>query len=146
MFPSGKWVCVWQQHSIIDVERNLKLRFESGRITGDGHDGDGTFTYEGRCTRNGRVRLAKRYISGHVKGVVFIYEGLYDGEGVIYGEWWQRRHPSNRGPFEMRRFDRGEASTVRITRAVLEVPPPPAAEALEEILGERTRESAKQIG
>lgn len=133
MFPSGRWVCVCQQEQISDVERDLELTFENHQIIGGGRDGDGTFTYRGSYTREGKVCLYKHYETGHVAGLTFVYDGRYDGEGVIYGVWWQKNCPHNCGPFEMRRYDRGDAASVRITRR-LDIPQPPASEALKSLI------------
>ena len=60
------------------------LRFERGRVTGDGRDVVGRFTFRGEYDETtGAVRLVKQYIGKHR----VLYVGHPDGEGSISGTW-----------------------------------------------------------
>jgi hypothetical protein len=61
----------------------LVLRFENGRIDGEGRDVIGPFTFEGEYDDGGAIRMVKQYLGRHQ---VF-YQGTYDGEGTIFGQW-----------------------------------------------------------
>jgi hypothetical protein len=74
---------------------DLVLRFADGRIEGEGIDIIGRFTFAGEYDRTGSVTLVKKYLGRHQ----VLYQGSYDGEGTIFGEWsidtfW-------RGPFAL---------------------------------------------
>jgi hypothetical protein len=74
---------------------NLVLHFGGGTVRGEGRDVIGVFTFAGTYDSCGRVRMVKQYVGKHQ----VLYEGTYDGEGTIYGEWsiaslW-------RGPFAL---------------------------------------------
>jgi hypothetical protein len=64
--------------------RELTLRFGAGRITGSGHDIIGSFTISGAIAADGKVVLFKRYVAMHAVR----YVGNYDGEGLMWGQWW----------------------------------------------------------
>jgi hypothetical protein len=75
--------------------RDLELRFSAGRIEGHGVDIIGPFTFRGEYDDSGSVVLVKQYLRRHQ----VVYQGRYDGEGTIFGEWsigelW-------RGPFAL---------------------------------------------
>jgi hypothetical protein len=83
MYPSGSWRGFWDQ--IVygrQAMRDLVLRFSGGRVEGSGVDVIGPFTFDGVYDSNGTINLVKRYPHHTVK-----YQGQYDGEGTIYGEW-----------------------------------------------------------
>ena len=63
--------------------RNLRLRFESGRISGSGHDIIGVFTLLGTIAEDGKLAMIKRYVGMHAVE----YGGTYDGEGLMWGQW-----------------------------------------------------------
>src|SRR5688572_3786517 len=105
MYPSGPWLCVWEQHGQREVERELSLTFEAGRVSGSGSDTHGRFNYQGTFDPSGKLHLLKQYVSGVSGSCTFIYSGQHDGEGVIAGEWHQQGSSSNRGGFELRPWD-----------------------------------------
>lgn len=84
MYPSGIWRGHWDQQ---DWGRQpmgpLNLRFEHGRIEGEGRDVIGLFTFEGAYDDRGAVRMVKQYVGRHQVH----YQGVYDGEGMIFGQW-----------------------------------------------------------
>jgi hypothetical protein len=61
----------------------LNLRFENGQIEGEGRDVIGLFTLEGAYDDRGAIRMVKQYVGRHQVR----YQGVYDGEGMIFGEW-----------------------------------------------------------
>ena len=62
--------------------RELVLNFSGGRVDGSGLDVVGPFTFDGTYYINGTVTLVKRYPHHTV-----MYQGRYDGEGTVHGEW-----------------------------------------------------------
>ncbi len=64
--------------------RELRLRFDAGRIAGSGHDIVGAFTISGTIAADGGVIMNKRYLGMHAVR----YVGSYDGEGLLWGQWW----------------------------------------------------------
>lgn len=83
MYPSGPWRGFWDQVAYgRQSMRELVLRFSSSRVEGTGVDVIGPFTFDGTYDSNGTVNLVKRYPHHTVT-----YQGQYDGEGTIYGEW-----------------------------------------------------------
>jgi hypothetical protein len=62
--------------------RELALNFSDGRVEGSGLDIIGPFTFDGTYDSDGTINVVKRYPHHTVK-----YQGRYDGEGTIYGEW-----------------------------------------------------------
>ena len=64
--------------------RELVLRFNAGRIVGSGHDIIGPFAISGVIAADGKVVLFKRYVGMHAVR----YIGNYDGEGLMWGQWW----------------------------------------------------------
>jgi hypothetical protein len=77
---------------------DLVLFFSADEIDGGGVDVIGPFTFQGTCDGAGNVRLIKQYRRHQV-----LYEGRYDGEGTIFGEW--SIGPLWRGPFALRPED-----------------------------------------
>jgi hypothetical protein len=93
MYPSGSWRGFWDQ--VIfgrQSMRDLVLSFSDRIITGSGVDVVGPFSFEGTYEDNGVVSLIKRYPNHSVR-----YEGRWDGEGTIYGDW-------SIGPFAHEKF------------------------------------------
>ncbi len=64
--------------------QRLRLRFAAGAISGTGVDIIGPFTFEGSMTADARVLMIKQYIGRHQVR----YVGTYDGEGLLWGEWY----------------------------------------------------------
>ncbi len=62
---------------------NLFLTFDKRRIQGSGSDLIGPFVLSGIISEDGRVVIQKRYIERHRVD----YLGVYDGEGLMSGEW-----------------------------------------------------------
>lgn len=84
MYPSGTWRGYWDQQAFGRQPMGpLALRFRDGHIEGEGRDIIGPFTFEGEYDEHGAVRMVKQYLGRHQ---VF-YQGTYDGEGTIFGEW-----------------------------------------------------------
>jgi hypothetical protein len=97
MYPSGSWKGWWEQRPTWGRQtmKELILYFDAGTIEGSGQDVIGKFTFTGTYDTVGRVRMIKQYIGRHQ----VLYEGNYDGEGTITGQWsigalW-------RGPFAL---------------------------------------------
>jgi hypothetical protein len=63
--------------------RDLRIRFDAGKIVGAGRDIVGTFTFAGSLSAAGQVAMVKRYIGLHSVN----YVGTYDGEGLLWGHW-----------------------------------------------------------
>jgi hypothetical protein len=83
MYPSGSWRGFWDQPVYgRQTMRELVLRFSAGRVDGRGVDIVGPFTFDGTHESDGTVKLMKRYPYHSVT-----YQGRYDGEGTVYGEW-----------------------------------------------------------
>ena len=85
MYPSGEWDGFWfQEHFGRQSMTAFALRFSGGRITGEGRDVIGRFTFAGEYNEaTGRVRLVKQYVGKHR----VVYVGDPDGEGCIQGTW-----------------------------------------------------------
>jgi hypothetical protein len=85
MYPSGRWDGFWvQAHWGRQPMTPFTLRFADGRVTGDGRDVIGPFTFEGTYdARTGAVRMVKQYLGKHR----VLYVGEPDGEGSISGTW-----------------------------------------------------------
>jgi hypothetical protein len=84
MYPSGAWRGFWEQPMFGKQSmRQLTLRFECGRIDGDGVDVIGRFTFTGTYDDGGSVAMIKQYVGRHQ----VLYLGAYDGEGSILGRW-----------------------------------------------------------
>ncbi len=84
MYPSGTWRGHWDQQGWGRQPMGpLTLRFENGRIEGEGRDVIGPFTFEGAYDDRGTIRMVKQYIDQHQVH----YQGVYDGEGMIFGQW-----------------------------------------------------------
>ncbi|MBI3468555.1 MAG: hypothetical protein HY000_36600 [Planctomycetes bacterium] len=88
----GWWEQVWYGRQPM---HNLRLTFEHGRVQGSGVDMVGPFTFSGMIAENGAVTMRKQYIGMHSVE----YMGMYDGEGLMAGEW---RIEGFRGPWLIR--------------------------------------------
>jgi hypothetical protein len=78
------WTGYWEQRGMgRQPMEDLSLQLAGGLIRGGGRDIIGLFTFHGRMEQDGRVLMTKQYIGRHA---VF-YEGQYDGEGTIFGQW-----------------------------------------------------------
>jgi hypothetical protein len=98
----------WEQHGLgRQPMENLVLEFQDGEIRGQGDDIVGPFTFQGHLAPNGRVLLNKYYRYQHR----VLYEGQYDGEGTIFGQW--SIGPWYRGDF-MLRLNHVEEDTVAV--------------------------------
>jgi hypothetical protein len=96
MYPSGRWRGYWEQTGWgRQPMRDLVLHFAEGRVQGQGVDVIGRFTFRGQYDDAGSVTLVKHYVGMHRVQ----YQGRYDGEGTIFGEWFIRG--LWRGPFAM---------------------------------------------
>lgn len=83
MFPSGPWRGFYEQPGAgRQWMEPLTLRFTEGRVSGDGSDVVGDFTFAGQY-EGGTVQLVKRYRGRHLVH----YAGKIDGEGLIVGQW-----------------------------------------------------------
>ncbi len=84
MYPSGVWRGYWEQQGWgRQLMGPLALRFRDGRIEGEGRDVIGRFTFAGEYGDHGAIRMVKQYLGRHQ----VLYQGTYDGEGTIFGEW-----------------------------------------------------------
>ena len=111
MYPSGAWRGFWEQTMFgKQPMRQLTLRFEGGRIDGDGVDVIGRFTFTGSYDEGGSVALIKQYMGLHQ----VLYRGAYDGEGSILGRWSIGDHWS--GPFALAPI-RGESQENALVEA-----------------------------
>jgi hypothetical protein len=96
MYPSGTWRGYWDQNIWGRQPMGpLVLRFQDGRIEGEGRDIIGPFTFEGEYDEDGSIRMVKQYLGLHQ----VLYQGTYDGEGTIFGQW--RIPPFNSGSFAL---------------------------------------------
>lgn len=90
MYPSGRWDGFWvQEHLGRQAMTPFTLAFAAGRVTGEGRDVVGRFTFSGTYDEtSGAVRLVKQYFTaeGHRRHQV-LYTGRPDGEGSITGTW-----------------------------------------------------------
>jgi hypothetical protein len=78
------WTGYWEQRGMgRQPMDDLMLQLGDGLIRGGGRDIIGRFTFYGRMEQNGRVLLTKQYIGQHAVA----YQGEYDGEGTIFGQW-----------------------------------------------------------
>ena len=84
MYPSGVWRGYWDQEAWgRQLMGPLVLRFRDGRIEGEGRDVIGHFTFEGQYDDRGAIHMVKQYLGRHQVH----YQGVYDGEGTIFGQW-----------------------------------------------------------
>ncbi len=84
MYPSGVWRGYWEQTFFGRQPMGpLVLRFRDGVIEGEGRDVIGLFTFEGTYDDLGAIRMVKQYLGRHQVH----YQGTYDGEGTIFGQW-----------------------------------------------------------
>ena len=83
MALSGRWRGYWEAAGWGRRPMQLTLRLGDGLIDGEGDDCIGPFTFQGHYDSRGKVVMVKQYIGKHS----LIYEGDYDGEGTIFGQW-----------------------------------------------------------
>ncbi len=98
VYPSGRWDGFWM-HKLVGrgPMTPLTLRFAMGRVSGEGRDMVGAFTFAGEYDETtGAVRMVKQYLGKHQ----VLYVGQPDGEGSIQGTWSIGRLDS--GPFLLR--------------------------------------------
>ncbi|MSR52050.1 MAG: hypothetical protein EXS09_02025 [Gemmataceae bacterium] len=83
-FPSGKWVGFFVDKRMPGKqEMELTLLFANGKMTGDGRDRVGTFTFNGKYDLNdGKCEWVKKYVNAHAVD----YRGFNEGKG-IWGTW-----------------------------------------------------------
>ena len=84
MYPSGRWDGFWVQRVWGRQPMTpFFLRFAEGKVSGEGRDMVGRFTFSGIYDpTTGEVRMVKQYIKH-----VVLYVGQPDGEGSIAGTW-----------------------------------------------------------
>jgi hypothetical protein len=74
----------WEQQGFgRQAMHELQLHFAGERIVGSGHDIVGVFTFDGLINVQGHVTMVKQYLGRHSVD----YVGVYDGEGLLQGEW-----------------------------------------------------------
>ncbi len=85
MYPSGQWDGFWFQEAFGKQKMTaFALRFSNGKITGEGGDVVGRFTFAGTYDiEKGDIAMVKQYIGKHRVH----YSGKPDGEGCIGGTW-----------------------------------------------------------
>jgi hypothetical protein len=83
-FPSGKWVGFFLDKRLPGRHQmEISLTFAGGRLTGDGRDRVGPFTFRGTySTADGRCEWVKQYAKAHA----VTYRGFNEGKG-IWGTW-----------------------------------------------------------
>ena len=83
-FPSGKWVGFFLDRRLPGRHQmEMTLAFAAGRLTGDGRDRVGSFTFIGDYdTASGKCEWVKQYVKAHA----IIYRGFNEGKG-IWGTW-----------------------------------------------------------
>lgn len=98
MYPSGRWDGFWVQTGWgRQAMTPFTLHFLAGRVTGEGRDVVGRFTFSGEYDEvTGELRLVKQYLGRHQ----VLYVGRPDGEGSIQGTWSIGEHHT--GPFLLR--------------------------------------------
>ena len=98
MYPSGQWDGFWQQEGWGRQPMTpFRLHFAGGRVTGEGKDVIGRFTFAGEYDeRTGRVEMVKQYVGLHTVD----YNGEPDGEGCLQGTW--HIGDDYKGPFLLR--------------------------------------------
>ena len=98
MYPSGQWEGFWvQEYWGRQAMTPFFLRFADGKVSGEGKDVVGRFTFTGISDEGtGLLRLVKQYIGRHS----VLYVGQPDGEGSILGTW--HIGESYTGPFMIR--------------------------------------------
>ena len=86
-FPSGKWVGFFLDKRLPGRHQmEVLLAFAGGRMSGDGRDRVGKFTFEGSYdVADGKCRWVKRYVGKHAVR----YSGFNEGKG-IWGTWEMR--------------------------------------------------------
>lgn len=115
-FPSGSWVGFWLQRGMGKQRTNIAFTFREGRISGEGRDVIGRFTFAGTYdVKTGRCRMVKRYVGAHA----VIYDGVSEGRELwLWGLW---NVGGNQGGFHL--WPEGESDpTQRRTSERLEQP------------------------
>lgn len=81
MYPSGRWDGFWVQEGWGRQSMTpFALRFANGKVSGEGCDVVGRFTFSGTYDEfTGAVRMVKQYLGKHM----VLYVGQPDGEGSI---------------------------------------------------------------
>src|SRR5262245_23847312 len=87
-FPSGKWVGFFLDRRLAGRHQmEMTLSFAAGRMTGDGRDRVGSFTFSGTYdVADGKCEWVKQYVNAHA----ITYRGFNEGKG-IWG-MWELRH------------------------------------------------------
>jgi hypothetical protein len=98
MYPSGRWAGFWVQGFYgRQPMKAFALRFADGKVSGEGRDMVGPFTFSGAYNEStGALRMVKQYLGKHM----VLYVGHPDGEGSIQGTWSIGHHDS--GSFLLR--------------------------------------------
>ena len=83
-FPSGKWVGFFVDKRLPGKHQmEILLTFSAGKMTGDGRDRVGTFTFSGTYdVADGKCEWVKQYVNAHAIN----YHGFNEGKG-IWGTW-----------------------------------------------------------
>lgn len=103
--PSARWIGYWEQQDFgRQPMSDLQLEFDGGKISGSGWDIVGPFKFCGKCGPRGAVALVKQYLGQHA----VLYEGWYDGEGTISGQWIIRVDVAAMNPGELFPFVAGQ--------------------------------------
>src|SRR3954454_364685 len=83
-FPRGKWVAFFLDKRLPGRHQmEILLTFAGGRMSGEGRDRVGKFTFEGSYdVADGKCAWVKRYVGKHAVR----YKGFNEGKG-IWGTW-----------------------------------------------------------
>jgi hypothetical protein len=83
-FPSGKWVGFFLDKRLPGRHQmEIVLTFAGGRMSGEGRDRVGKFSFEGSYdVADGKCAWVKRYVGKHAVR----YKGFNEGKG-IWGTW-----------------------------------------------------------
>lgn len=95
-FPSESWIGFWIQRSMGKQATSIAFRFSDGKISGEGRDIVGKFTFSGTYDLNsGRCLMTKQYLGAHQVH----YEGVCEGRDLWLWGMWNIRH--HRGGFHL---------------------------------------------
>ena len=113
LFPSGPWTGFYNYSGPEDRHRmDLRLRFASGRLSGDGTDDIGPFLVQGGYdTAKREAWWTKTYLGAHSVS----YHGFRDGVG-IWGTW--EIPPLARGGFHIWPRAHGNGESDRLATAL----------------------------
>lgn len=104
---SGPWTGYWVQMPARGG-MSLTLRFQEGKIEGEGRDQIGPFKMTGGYSAQDQVQLTKRYRTHLVR-----YEGRWDGASIA-GQWTIKKFGYvDRGEFEIWPLKDNESMTIR---------------------------------